>query len=85
MFGPPRSGSVRERSESGSFYHQAKIVRKTLISTKQDLDSELNPQVHGTDPRIRIRTKMLRILNTVCKICLKDSERKEAATHVLKK
>jgi hypothetical protein len=32
-FGPPRSGpgsiSQRYRSESGSFYHPAKIVRKT--------------------------------------------------------
>jgi hypothetical protein len=37
VFGPPRSGSgsIRQRygSESGSFYHQAKIIRKTLIPT----------------------------------------------------
>jgi hypothetical protein len=39
VFGPPGSGSgtgsISERYESGSgsFYHQAKIVRKTLIST----------------------------------------------------
>jgi hypothetical protein len=35
--GPPRSRSISERygsgSESRSFYHQAKIVRKTLIPT----------------------------------------------------
>jgi hypothetical protein len=35
VFGPPGTGSISHRygSESGSFYHQAKIVRKTLIST----------------------------------------------------
>ncbi len=35
VFGPPGSESVstRSRSGSGSFYHQAKIVRKTLIPT----------------------------------------------------
>jgi hypothetical protein len=35
VFGPPGSGfgSVRQRYGSGSFYHQAKIVRKTLIPT----------------------------------------------------
>ncbi len=37
VFGPPGSGSgstsQRNGSGSGSFYHQAKIVRKTLIST----------------------------------------------------
>ncbi len=34
-FGPPGSGSesIRQRYGSGSFYHQAKIVRKTLIPT----------------------------------------------------
>ncbi len=37
VFGPPGSGSTsistryRSGSDSGSFYHQAKIVRKTLI------------------------------------------------------
>ncbi len=33
LFGPPGSGSSSQRygSESGSFYHRAKIVRKTLI------------------------------------------------------
>ncbi len=31
--GPPGSGSISQRYGSGSFYHQAKIVRKTLIST----------------------------------------------------
>jgi hypothetical protein len=35
VFGPPGSGSISQRyrygSGSGSFYHQAKIVRKTLI------------------------------------------------------
>jgi hypothetical protein len=35
VFGPPGSGSTSQRygSGSGSFYHQAKIVRKTLIPT----------------------------------------------------
>ncbi len=33
VFGPPGSGSISQRNGSGSwfFYHQAKIVRKTLI------------------------------------------------------
>jgi hypothetical protein len=35
VFGPPGSGSLNQRcgSGSGSFYHLAKIVRKTLICT----------------------------------------------------
>ncbi len=37
VFGPPGSGSISERygseSGSGSFCHQAKILRKTLIPT----------------------------------------------------
>jgi hypothetical protein len=35
VFKPPgsESGSISQRSGSGSFYHQAKIVRKTLIPT----------------------------------------------------
>ncbi len=33
VFGPPGSFSHRYGSRSGSFYHQAKIVRKTLIPT----------------------------------------------------
>jgi hypothetical protein len=35
VFGPPGSGSTSQRygSGSGSFYQQAKIVRKTLIPT----------------------------------------------------
>ena len=35
VFGPPGSGSwsISQRYGSGSFYHQAKILRKTLIST----------------------------------------------------
>jgi hypothetical protein len=34
-FGPPGSGSgsISQRYGSGSFYHQTKIVRKTLIPT----------------------------------------------------
>jgi hypothetical protein len=28
VFGPPGSGSISQRYGSGSFYHQAKIVRK---------------------------------------------------------
>ncbi len=33
VFGPPGSGSISQRYGSGSFYDQAKIVRKTLIPT----------------------------------------------------
>jgi hypothetical protein len=33
VFGPPGSESIRQRYGSGSFYHKAKIVRKTLIPT----------------------------------------------------
>ncbi len=33
VLGPLGSGSVSYRYESGPFYHQAKIVRKTLIPT----------------------------------------------------
>jgi hypothetical protein len=31
VFGPPGSGSTSQRYGSGSFYHHAKLVRKTLI------------------------------------------------------
>jgi hypothetical protein len=31
VFRPPGSGSISQRYGSGFFYHQAKIVRKTLI------------------------------------------------------
>ncbi len=35
VFGPPGSGYTSQRygSGSGSFYHHAKIIRKTLIPT----------------------------------------------------
>jgi hypothetical protein len=33
VYGPPGSGSISHRYGSGFFYHQAKIVRKTLIPT----------------------------------------------------
>ncbi len=33
VFGPPGSGSTSQRYGYGSFYHRAKIVRKTLIPT----------------------------------------------------
>jgi hypothetical protein len=33
VFGPPGSGSTSQRYRSGSFYHNAKIVRKTFIPT----------------------------------------------------
>jgi hypothetical protein len=37
VFGPPGSGSISQMywpgSRSGSFYHQANIIRKTLIPT----------------------------------------------------
>ncbi len=29
FFGPPGSGTISQRYGSGSFYHQAKVVRKT--------------------------------------------------------
>jgi hypothetical protein len=45
------SGSASQRYGSGSFYHQAKIVRKTLNSSFVTFV-------------IRIRTKMSRIYNT---------------------
>jgi hypothetical protein len=32
-FGPPGSGTVSRRYGTGSFHHQAKIVRKPFIST----------------------------------------------------
>jgi hypothetical protein len=40
VFGPP--GSIGQRHGSGSFYHQAKIVRKTLIPTVCDFLSSKN-------------------------------------------
>jgi hypothetical protein len=33
VFGPPGSGSTSQRYGTGSFYHHAKIVRKTFIPT----------------------------------------------------
>jgi hypothetical protein len=44
IFGPPGSGSINQRygSGSGSFYHQAKIVRKTLIPTVTSLKNYEN-------------------------------------------
>jgi hypothetical protein len=33
VFGPPGSGSTSQRYGSGSFYHQAKKVRKPLVPT----------------------------------------------------
>jgi hypothetical protein len=33
IIGPPGSGSTSQRYGSGSFYHQAKIERKTLFPT----------------------------------------------------
>ncbi len=33
VFGPPGSGSVSQSYGSGSFYHEAKILNKTLIPT----------------------------------------------------
>jgi hypothetical protein len=44
----------------GSFYHQTeKVSRNTLIP-----DPDPDPLARGTDPRIRIRTKMSGILTT---------------------
>ncbi len=81
VFGPPgfSSGTIRQRygsgSGSGSFYHQAKIVRKTLIPTSLWLFSLKNdviylqkaswrPMTKIAGQRHRIRTKMSRIRNT---------------------
>ncbi len=89
VFGPAGSaaGSVSQRygSGSGSFHYQAKIVRKPLIfavlqliydflSLKNDVNVPVmflgHPDPHpdllarGTDPRIRVWTKMSRISNT---------------------
>ncbi len=105
---------------SGSFYRQAKIVRKTLIPTVlrplydflsvkndvnvpskskkqknletffcwrleghwrkyQDLDPD--PLFRGMDPRIRIRTKISWISNTVRKIPFSWKTDKESVTH----
>jgi hypothetical protein len=33
VFGPPGSGSISQRYGSGSFYHHAKIVRKTILDS----------------------------------------------------
>ncbi len=76
VFGPPGSASEsvshKYGSGSGTIHHQAKIVRKSLISAGDFLNftSVLDPDPldRGTDPRIRIgiriRTKMQRIQNT---------------------
>ncbi len=61
VFGPPGSGSISQMYGSGSFNHQAKIVRKTLISnivTSQWLLSVKN-DVNVPVFRIRIRIRML--------------------------
>jgi hypothetical protein len=43
-FGPPGSGSgsISTRYGSGSFYHQAKVVRKTFLSVLSDILSLTN-------------------------------------------
>jgi hypothetical protein len=33
VFGPPGSGSVSQRYRSRAFFHQAKLVRKSLVPT----------------------------------------------------
>jgi hypothetical protein len=65
VFGPPGSGSISQRYGSGSFHHQAKIVRKILIPAYCFVTS-FELFIFGTDPRIRIRihTKMSWIRNT---------------------
>ncbi len=55
VFGPPESGSgsISQRYGSGSFYHQAKPVRKTLIPTAMWLLFDflsLKISVADTDP-----------------------------------
>jgi hypothetical protein len=64
VFWPPGSGSICQRYgfRSGSFYHQAKIVRKTLIPTifmvpHPDPHLDPDPLVRVMDPRIQIRTR----------------------------
>ncbi len=61
VFGPPGSGSISQRS--GSFYHQAKIVRKTLISTVLwllfdflSLENDVNVPSKSTVPVISRKT-----------------------------
>ncbi len=75
FFGPPGSGSVSKRygSGSGSGYHQAKILRKTLIRTvlwflygflslKNDVNvaSEVQTRGSGSVPRCHGSATLLR-------------------------
>jgi hypothetical protein len=50
VFGPPGSGSGCQRYGSGSFYHQAKIVRKTLIPTVLRLLFRYRTETSVVDP-----------------------------------
>ncbi len=69
-FGPPGSGSVSTKYGSGSFYHQAEIIRKILIPTVlwllYDFLCNFKRNKQKTFLKIRIRTKMSRIRNTDC-------------------
>ncbi len=74
VFWPPRSGSgsISQRygsgSKSGSFYHQAKIIRKTLIPTaltsfwlfifQNDVNAPSKRNKQKTRIRIRIRIRI---------------------------
>jgi hypothetical protein len=66
----PLVRTTRYGSGSGSFYHRAKIVIKTLILIVLRLlhdEPDPNPLVRGTDPPIRTSTKTSRIRNTASK------------------
>jgi hypothetical protein len=62
VFGSPEtgSGSISTRYGSGSFYHQAKIVRKTLIPTVLNKRKFLVVilKVADENTRIRIRSRI---------------------------
>ncbi len=60
VFGPFGSGSISQRYGSGSFYHHAKIVRKTLIPTIFDFLSLKNDvNVPSKSNKQKIKTKNL--------------------------
>ncbi len=66
-FGPPGFGSVSQKYGSGSFYHQAKIVRKTLIPTVLWLllDLSLKNGVNVPSKSKKINRKIFLKLNFV--------------------
>ncbi len=66
VFGPPGSGSISTRYGSGSFYHQAKIVSKTLIQTVlwllYDFSSKINKR-----KKLRKKNNLVAILKVAHK------------------